>query len=218
MGLFDWFKKKVNKDISRQSDASTFDVKADGSKIITTKISHKNSNGWIIRGYNADRKEYQMIDSYFDDELSRWIEDVKIPLVEGKGIPTILYSDLRAMKALGIKLGELDTFIIYNVHDWESVFHLAWLIKQYPQEKVSTLFTHTRLFKSRENVIVQSGHKIVNIEIDLTGAIFNHPHHLPESNFTKEKLKKLCSKYEIDQQEMVLWKFNVIMKVLVDIV
>ncbi len=188
-------------------------LEEDGTKVLRTEVSSGQCKGWIIRAFNEVRKEYQMRDSHFDNGLHRWVSDVNVPLVQGRGTPLTLYMDLRSMQIFNIKKGELKTFIICRVHDWESIFHLAWLSKKYPQDKLSNLFSSTRLFKSRKNVIIQTGHKINDTKIDVDGAIFDRPEHLVSEYFITDEMKRLCDKYEITQQDTVFWNFNVIINV-----
>ena len=177
---------------------------------------NEHTKGWFDRGYNQDRQEYLMINSYFDPDLPRWIKNVRIPLVEGKGIPTALYLDLYLMKKLNVRPNLLKTIRICNVHDWESIFHLSRLSRDHDENTdMGELFKQTRLFRSRNNVIVQTGLKISEIKIDASGAQFNHPKHLVQTDDyrTGELIAGLCQKYAINNQDMVFWNFDVVISV-----
>jgi hypothetical protein len=187
-----------------------------GTKVITTSIAFgKNPvcNGKIIRAYNKEYEVYEMRYSYFDECLPKWVKDVPVPLVAGKGIPTILYFDLYSMKRLGADEHGVKTVVIFDMHDPESAFHLTWLHHKYPDKPLGDLFRSTRLFRSRENVFIQASLKVDNVKIDLTGSVFNHPQHMLNEQFTEEKMKLLCSKYQITDQDMIFWRFNVIIAV-----
>jgi hypothetical protein len=187
----------------------------DGTIVRQAQYKHGDQEGWYVRGFNENRKEYLMLDSYFDPDLPRWIKDVKTPLVVGKGIPTSLYLDLYLLKKLGVTPEELKTITIHQVHEWDSVFHLTQLSQKYPNENLGELFKRTRLFRARNNVLKQTGLKITGIEIDPKGSIFSHPHHLvnKKESVDKDEIKMLGRKYGIKDGETVYWNFNIIISV-----
>lgn len=189
----------------------------DGSIIDQVVYQPSGSKGWLVRGFNEERQEYLMIDSHFDDNLPRWISDVKVPLVKGKGIPTALYLDLHLMKKLGVVPDKLKHIRVCKVHEWDSVFHLSALSRKHDEEtKLGDLFKQTRLFKSRENVLIQTGLMADEVMIDLTGANFSHPAHISQQRegVANSKIISLCEEHGFDyHQDQVLWNFDVLIKV-----
>ena len=87
--------------------------------------------------------------------------------------------------------------------------------QKYPDEKLGELFKKTRLFKARNNVLIQTGLKVTGIEIDPMGSIFSHPHHLVDKKekVNPDEIKMLCQKYGIKDGETVYWNFKVIIRV-----
>jgi hypothetical protein len=182
----------------------------DGTIVDQVVYQPPGSKGWFVRGFNEIRQEYLMIDSHFDDNLPRWISDVKVPLVEGKGIPTALYLDLHLMKKLGVAPDKLRHIRICKVHEWHSIFHLSDLTN------LGDLFKQTRLFKSRKNVLTQTGLMVDEVVIDLGGASFSHPSHISQQRegVSNSRIVNLCEQYGFDyNQDQVLWNFDVLIKV-----
>ncbi len=178
-----------------------------------TKQLNTNKVAWMERGYNSDRMEYYMLNSFFEEGISKWVEDVKVPLVKGKGIPLSLYLDLRLMKLLNVPNQSIKYFIIYNVYEWDSIFKLAKLIKENPSIKIDELIKHTKIFQSRENVIIQTGYTIEDIRIILDNSLFTHPKHLTKYGLTENAIEKLCEIYHITYDEQIFWNFSIVIKV-----
>ncbi len=60
----------------------------------------------------------------------RWIEDVKVPLVEGKGIPTSTYVTIRQMKILGIPEGALRKLKLSTVQNSEIMRDIYFIMQR----------------------------------------------------------------------------------------
>ncbi|MGB0523265.1 MAG: hypothetical protein ACPGJS_09925 [Flammeovirgaceae bacterium] len=184
---------------------------ADGTKILKTECSFEDASGWFLRGYNEERQEYQMLDSHFDEHLPRWVESVKHPLVEGKGIPTALYLDLLTMKRFKLTPKYLKKIIICEVHEWDSVFHFTNLRRNSADASLAELFRETRLFMSRQNVIIQTGLKVLSVRFNPTKIRFCQPFELLSKGYaiSEEEIRALCEKYLIHEQDMVYWNFDI---------
>jgi hypothetical protein len=175
-------------------------------------FNYKNgSKGWFVRGYNNAKQEYLMIDSFFEKNFPRWIEDVEVPLVEGKGIPTALYMEIHLFKKLRVNPNILRKITILNVHELETIFQLHRLKRINEKTYLDLFFRHTKLFKSRENLLIQTQMKISEIRIDAENALFNHPKHLVDKilGATEKDIDFLCEKYSVTQDEMLFWNFSV---------
>jgi hypothetical protein len=188
----------------------------DGTIVERALFQLDGFKGWFDRGFNEQRQEYVMFNSYFDPELPRWIQHVKVPLVEGKGIPTALYLDLYLMKKLDVNPKLLKTVRICNVHEWDSVFHLARLSRDNDETAdLGALFKKTKLFHARNNVLIQTGLKINSLTIDPGGSQFSHPKDLtsPDNPHLTKMINGLCQKYNIEDQDQVFWNFDVVISV-----
>lgn len=186
----------------------------DGTKFQEVNYKVNGHVGWFKRGFHEGRQEYLMIDSYFDRSFPRWIKKVNVPLVEGKGIPIALYLEIYLMKKLGVDSSILKTIKIFNVHEIETIFQLGELSRDDPKANLRDLFMRTKLFKSRNNVIIQSGMKIHELKIELVNPIFNHPDHLIGKirGVNQGDIDKLCNKYQIEKGDLLLWGFDVEIK------
>ncbi|MDI1444070.1 hypothetical protein [Polyangium sp. 6x1] len=106
----------------------------------------------------------------FREDLPAWMDGVSVPLVPGKGIPTHTYVTLRAMKQLGIGLGEARAFKLCAIHEVESIVHLDWLAARHPGKPLGELAMETHSFKYAETPITQSGHRVVAARVDAARA------------------------------------------------
>ena len=183
----------------------------DGTKVVELSLTYdaNGSTGWVIRAFHPGRKCFEWRNSYFDDNLPRWMKHDGIQLVPGKGTPTIAYMDMMAMRMLGIRYGELRTAKICAVHDLDSALHLEWLWRRY-KEPLVKLVTHTRIFRSRETPIVQSGHKITDVRLD--GGRKLQVEDIIRSLEDRTKIDKhmgLLEKYEIKRADKILWEYDI---------
>jgi hypothetical protein len=127
------------------------------------------TSGFFERAYDAASGTVELRYAFRED-LPAWIDGVTVPLVPGKGIPTVTYATLRAMKQLGIKEGKARAFVLRCVHEVESITHLDWLIRRYPETPVGELARQTHSYQYAETAIVQSGHKVVAVQVDTAAA------------------------------------------------
>lgn len=189
----------------------------DGTLVRRLGYQSETNSGYFVRGYHKERGEYLMMDSYFDEGFPKWFSDVRVPLVKGKGIPSALYMDLILLKKFQIQPNNLRRIRICNVHEWDSVFHLNRLSRDHSEDTdLGMLFRQTRLFRSRNNVVVQLGLKIDTLKIDVHNAVFSHPGHLVMQNndVNENEIKQLCEEYKFDYgNDQVLWNFDVVIDV-----
>ena len=182
-------------------------VEDDGTRVLKFGFTYsEKASGWVIRAFHPGTKHFEFRDSYFDDDLPRWIVNKGTSLVKGKGTPTIAFMDMFAMKRLGVQYGELRTAIICSVHDFESVLQLEWLQHKLSGKPLSELITHTRIYASRETPIIQSGHKIISAEVK-----GGRREKIDKILSLKEKYKfrDLFNKYGIARTDDILWKFDI---------
>lgn len=186
-------------------------IEADGTKVYLSALQFSNgTEAWSIRAFAADRAQYQMRDAYYDIGVPRWIRHVPIPLVSGKGIPTIMYLDLLAMRELGISNGSIKEAIIYQVHHLESVLQMLDHQRKHRRESKADQFRITRLYQMRAITLLQSGHRIKNIQLiggqqlPIEAVIAQAPGHLG-----KGVIDELLHQYKVTLKTRVPWRFNV---------
>src|SRR5690606_37403023 len=123
----------------------TFDderlVSADGTIQVTTRVSGPNGKrGWLRRIYDPKHKALIM-EAAFLQELPRWI-DAGVPMVAGKGTPTVTYLTLRQIKQAGGAIGELKTVKMSTIQNIEAILQLAQ-IRQSMQLDEAVAMTHS---------------------------------------------------------------------------
>ena len=187
-------------------------TEADGTKVVEFSFTYSGSDsnapsGWVKRAYHPVKKHFEMRDSQFDANLPRWVQ-TEVPLVPGRGSPTIVFMDLVAMNSLGIGQGEMRTAKICAVHDLDSALHLKWLSLRYPEKSLAILCTNTRIFLSRETSLTQSGHKIVGI--GLSGGEKVRLAELKER--PEGSVEELIKKYDLKVDQEFLWRFDINLK------
>lgn len=184
---------------------------ADGTQVYLSALAFANgSEAWSVRAFNASRKQYQMRDAYYDIGVPRWIRHVPIPLVSGKGIPTIMYLDLLAMRKLGITSGSIKQAMIFQVHHLESVLQMLEQQRKHWRGSIENQFRVTRLYQMRAITLLQSGHRIKNIrliggqQLPIEAVIAEAPGHLG-----KGVIDELLHQYKVTLRTRVPWRFNV---------
>jgi len=201
----------------------SFYTEDDGTKVYNFKVTYEENNsvGWVERAFHPEKKHFEMRDSYFDGHLPRWMKQDGIELVKGKGTPTIAYLDMHCMRALGVKSGELRTLKICSVHDLDSTLHLEWLQRNFEQQSLSQLVTNTRIYRSRETPIIQSGHKIISAEVSggtrtVLEKVFMEYQYDSSWMLDEQKIidsfNKLLETYAISPSDEILWRYDINLK------
>lgn len=78
----------------------------------------------------------------FQHDAPSWIKDVKVPLVEGKGIPTSTYMTLRTIKKLGIPAGILKKVKLDLVVNAEVMKDYYFIMKEHGLTELSEIGRH----------------------------------------------------------------------------
>jgi hypothetical protein len=201
----------------------SFHTEDDGTKVYSFKVTYEENNsvGWFVRAFHPEKKHFEMRDSYFDGHLPRWIKHDGVELVEGKGMPTVAYFDMHCMRALGVKSGELRTLKICSVHDLDSALHLEWLQRNFEQQPLSELVANTRIYRSRETSIIQSGHKITSVKVDggkrtKLDDVFKEYQYdsswMLDGQKITDSFNELLDKYAISPNDEILWRYDINLK------
>lgn len=142
-----------------------------GSGAIATIVEGPGgTSGFFERAYDAASATVELRYAFRED-LPAWIPDVPVPLVEGKGMPTVTYVTLRTMKQLGIEGGKARAFVLRCIHEVESLVHLDWLVRRYPDAPLGELAKQTHSYRYAETSIMQSGHRIVTVRVGTSRAM-----------------------------------------------
>ncbi|HTL84067.1 MAG TPA: hypothetical protein VL856_02725 [Acidimicrobiia bacterium] len=139
-------------------------IKMEGTKrVIRTDVQGPNGKtGYCIRAYDPFTKKLEMREALLED-LPRWIDDGGVPLVEGKGTPTVAYLTMRQMKHLGVEYGELTTVKMSSIQNIRAIIELHLARAQGIDPNVAVLDTHS--VKYADTSIVQSGHRVVGAKV-----------------------------------------------------
>lgn len=147
-----------------------------GFNVLDSTILHPNYGKGIIsqfEGYKGlfyrnfdDKKRIFTFNAGFSDDLPRWVEDVKVPLLQGKGIPTQAYFTLRQMKLLQIPDGAIEIVRMSTIQNLDT----AAYIHQVTNGKIIRNFETIDILSSSSNeymktVMTQSGYKTISGKI-----------------------------------------------------
>lgn len=129
--------------------ATTSTLEPDGSVALSTEVRGPNgAAGFFDRGYHAVAQRLDLRNAFLRNpgmtaQLPAWVADVPVPLVPGRGIPTVQYVTLYQTKLLDIPPGSLRQFKLWRIESLDTMCHLHWLRQRYPQVAVSDLLIHT---------------------------------------------------------------------------
>ncbi|WP_294282769.1 hypothetical protein [uncultured Chryseobacterium sp.] len=174
---------------------------------ITT--SFDNYDGYFIRNLDSKNKIFTFNHGFIED-LPKWVEDVKIPLVEGKGIPTQAYFTLRQMKLLKIAEGEIQTVRMAQIQNLETMGY----IHQVTGGKIIRNFDSIDILATPSNgymktVMTQAGYETISGRITGKGQYLSVKQLRPYFDITTEYMQK----YNLSESSMLYMNFNIEVKV-----
>src|SRR4029453_3274507 len=110
---------------------------APGEMVQETRLVGPNgAEGRLVRAYDPMARQLELISAFFDPDLPRWIDAGAVPLVSGRGTPTIAFFTMRQMRAMGIDYGSLRSVKMSTIQNVEAICQLHWLLsKQVPIEQ-----------------------------------------------------------------------------------
>jgi len=104
------------------------------------------------------------------DRIPAWLS-AGLPLVQGKGTPTMLYVNLMLMHKLGIELGSLKVVTVKQVTNLRSQLDLAAI--RASGATLSDAIRQTNTYQNVETMLTQSGHRILSIDISSWEGVHN---------------------------------------------
>ncbi|MGN7863221.1 peptidoglycan-binding domain-containing protein [Chryseobacterium sp. 22458] len=139
-------------------DIENFDPKY-GRGIVTRFDDYE---GYFYRNYDSKKKIFTF-NHGFSNDLPKWVEDVKVPLVEGKGIPTQAYFTLRQMKLLSIAEGEIQVVKMSQIQNLDT----AAFIHKMTEGKIIRNFDSIDILDAPSNaymktVMTQAGYETIS--------------------------------------------------------
>jgi uncharacterized Zn-binding protein involved in type VI secretion len=143
-----------------------------GAKQFTMTLRGPNGGkGRLQRSYDPVKKELIMEEAFLEDMPS--FTPTEVPLVEGRGTPTVTYLTLFQMKKLGAKFGELKSVKMSTIQNVEALMQLhvaavkAGIDPMDPGQdaQLASLVAKTHSVKYAQTTIEQSGHVIKSVSI-----------------------------------------------------
>lgn len=164
--------------------------------------------GYFYRNFDANKKIFTFNHGFLED-LPKWVEDVKIPLVEGKGIPTQAYFTLRQMKLMGIAKGEIQTVKMAQIQNLETMGYIYQTMK----EKNLVNLASVDILKAPSNeymktVMTQAGYEIMSGKImvrDITEQLTIKELKNERFSITKEFMEK----YDLSETSKLYINFDI---------
>jgi len=151
-----------------------------------------------------------VMENAFLKDLPKWIEagtpmkDMK----DGKGTPTVAYLTMRQMKLLGAKFGEVKVVKMSTIQNVEAVMQLEQMKRNGVSYEVGIKDTHSVIYATTS--IQQSGHKISDVKIDMSGAfgwkLRDMMDHFGMPNSEREVLLK---KYGLSVEDVVKVNYDI---------
>ena len=189
-------------------------------KVLRTEVTAPDgSTGWIERAYNPKTNAFEMRNAFLE-KLPSWIEG-EVPMVKGKGTPTVTYLTLRQMKVLGGGYGNLTSVKMSTIQNVKAVMQLEQLRRQGVDLNTAVMKTHSVQYA--ETAIIQSGNRIVSAEV--TGGTTTPINDMldwfergssttrPPDPDVVAKHDAMLKEYGLQRTDPVLWDYNVELKV-----
>lgn len=175
-------------------------------KGIITKF--QNFTGYFYRNYDQAKKIFTFNHGFIED-LPKWVTDVRVALVKGKGIPTQAYFTLRQMKLLGITKGEIKLVKMAQIQNLETMGYIHKAMK----EKGLTRLEDVDILAAPSNeymktVMTQAGYETISgkiIKTDVTTKLSIRRLKSEGFPITKEFMKK----YDLSDNSELFIDFNI---------
>lgn len=206
---------------------------ANGEKSLRIDVLDPRGNkGYVIRTYDPKTKTLTMREAflrgYHEDgtqvAVDRWIKAGK-PLTP-RGTPLQAFLTMLCMQEFGVKSGELQFVKVAKIQNLDTIFSLA------AQEKAAALqgvalrvdasVRETSSVRYNETVIIQSGHKIEAVMVDLgqrkpigelLEAIETDGHTLKKPiQELVDAHNELLKKNGLSRNDAMFWNFDIVLK------
>jgi hypothetical protein len=178
--------------------ANNLQTEADGTRVVQTDVIGPNgATGFFARGYNAVHQRIELREAFLrlagmTDQLPGWVMGIGVPMVAGRGTPTVQYFTLYQLKLLGVPAGRIrwwrrllhrvglrggpfaapgvvTSIKMSTIQNLEVIVHLHWLRQRYPATDLSDLVVHTESVKYAETTAVQCGYRLAGTKYIAAG-------------------------------------------------
>jgi hypothetical protein len=173
--------------------ANNLTTEADGTRVVQTDVIGPNgATGFFERGYNATQQRIELRNAFLrlagaTEALPAWVTGLDIPMVAGRGTPTVQYFTFYQFKLLGVPAGQIrwwrrllhwvrlrsgpfatlglvTSIKMSTIQNLDTIVHLHWLRQQFPATDLNGLVAHTSSVEYAETTAVQCGYQIAAIE------------------------------------------------------
>lgn len=196
-----------------------FSTKSDGEIEITTKVFPKNNknldHGEFVRTYNPT-ENMLVLNAAFINDAPAWIKEVKIPFIDGKGIPMQAYVTLRQMKMMNITPGSLIKAKLSTVQNGETLLYVTKAVNDAKSEPNDFSAVESEGLLSLESMryartsLTLAGYEITNATV--VKMRFTKPIKILEAinqNGIKELTGELIEKYGFNYDSEIYINFDV---------
>lgn len=171
--------------------------------------------GEIIRSYyeNYEGKRMLVMNNASLDSSLQW-SDVDLPLVPGRGTPTVAYATLRQMQMLKIKYGDLEMVRLANIENAETAAQLrrAQLNTWAGGAKVEDSLANLASVRYARTILEQSGHTITRIRVDAMNPIPTPLEKLMK-NLSEKQFAEIEEATKLSRKQSVYSLFDIILDV-----
>jgi len=111
----------------------------------------------------------QMVFSYANGkDAPRFLPDVDVPLVEGRGAPLATFMNVRAFNNLGISFGDpgINRIKMSQVLNANTSVEIEWMRRMYDADTLNDYLRHTHSVRYAESALNQAGYRIVSVQLD----------------------------------------------------
>jgi hypothetical protein len=218
-------------------------TEADGTRFVQTDVVGPNgATGFFERGYNTAQQRIELRNAFrrlrgMTDELPEWVAGMGVPMVAGRGTPTVQYFTLYQLKLLGVPAGQvgwwrrllhrtrrragspsapgqLSSIKMSTIQNVETIVHLHWLRQRFPTTGLSDLIAHTASVEYAETTAVQCGYRLVGTRYIAAGEWENEigfllSHFEAGNPQRKADNDTLLTRFSFDRQTVMKQNFDI---------
>lgn len=154
-----------------------------------------------------------VLDEGFRYDAPKWIEDVKVPMVEGKGIPTSTYVTLRQMKIMNIPIGGLKRLklsLVQNAEIMKDIHHIMEEQQLTQLSQVGPYLLEKTGIQYASTMIKQAGYNVTNVKVVES----NYTHYLTTHQIRHNKsvieiTEEWLQRHNLDWNSKFYFHFNI---------
>ena len=163
-------------------------VLAKNKTTFTTKVESASGKPLTLRTRWDGGSGELALDSAFTNPGIEEVPQAPVLVRKGdrQGAPAPVYFTLQQMRAAKIPYGApagaggVRTVRLHQIQNMDSVAHLEWLRRRYPNAALKDLVPDTAIYKYGETIANQSGYRVVGVEVDTSGMVKSTPAELTE--------------------------------------